>query len=227
MASRRSDPLPPPLPPEERTVGQLIAESLRLYGRRLWVSLALGIGPAAAAVGGAALPREERVLFLVSAGAVLATASYVGGAILATGASPPRRSLLIAFAIGLLVIVPVPFLLNLVPLLSWLVAAAWLAAFGLGVPAALVERLGFVGSMQRGFDLARADYLHALGSVAALAIVAFVTASALFFALLGFGETAAGISAFVALLVISPVLFLGAGLLYVDQAARLDARKAA
>ena len=37
--------LPPPLPPETRTVGQLVAESLRLYGARFWPSLALGIGP--------------------------------------------------------------------------------------------------------------------------------------------------------------------------------------
>ena len=31
--------LPPPLPPETRTVGQLVAESIRLYGARFWPSL--------------------------------------------------------------------------------------------------------------------------------------------------------------------------------------------
>ena len=35
--------LPPPLPPETRTVGQLVAETLKLYGDNLWRSLALGI----------------------------------------------------------------------------------------------------------------------------------------------------------------------------------------
>jgi hypothetical protein len=34
--SRDGGPLPPPLPPETRTVGQLVAESLRLYGRHFW-----------------------------------------------------------------------------------------------------------------------------------------------------------------------------------------------
>src|SRR5919204_450085 len=38
--------LPPPLPPETRTVGQVVAEAIRLYGARFWPSLALGIGPA-------------------------------------------------------------------------------------------------------------------------------------------------------------------------------------
>ena len=34
------DQLPPPLPPETRTVGQLVAESVRLYGDNFWPSLA-------------------------------------------------------------------------------------------------------------------------------------------------------------------------------------------
>ena len=38
--------LPPPLPPETRTVGQVVAETIRLYGNRFWPSLALGISPA-------------------------------------------------------------------------------------------------------------------------------------------------------------------------------------
>ena len=36
-------PLPPPLPPGERTVGQLVAESIRLYGQRFWAALLLGL----------------------------------------------------------------------------------------------------------------------------------------------------------------------------------------
>ena len=39
----RKKPLPPPLPPETRTVGQLVAETLKLYGDHLWTSLALGV----------------------------------------------------------------------------------------------------------------------------------------------------------------------------------------
>ena len=35
-------PTPPPLPSERRTVGQLVAETLRLYGRNVWFAVALG-----------------------------------------------------------------------------------------------------------------------------------------------------------------------------------------
>ena len=38
--------LPPPLPPETRTVGQLVAETLKLYGRHVWLALAIGLAPA-------------------------------------------------------------------------------------------------------------------------------------------------------------------------------------
>ena len=58
------------------------------------------------------------------------------------------------------------------------------------------------------------------------AIVALVTASALFFALLAFGENAAGIAAFLSLLIIWPVFFLGMSLLYFDQEARHAAQAA-
>ena len=40
--------LPPPLPPETRTVGQVVAEAIRLYGRRYRIALPLGLPLAAA-----------------------------------------------------------------------------------------------------------------------------------------------------------------------------------
>ena len=35
--------LPPPLPPERRTVGQLVAESIRAYQHSFWRCLPLGL----------------------------------------------------------------------------------------------------------------------------------------------------------------------------------------
>ena len=35
--------LPPPLPPETRTVGQLVAETIRAYGNSFWRVLPLGL----------------------------------------------------------------------------------------------------------------------------------------------------------------------------------------
>src|SRR5205814_1914712 len=64
-------------------------------------------------------------------------------------------------------------------------AVAWLALVGLAVPAAFIERLGYRAAIRRGFELARADYIHAAGSLATLVIVAFLTSTVLFFLLRG------------------------------------------
>ena len=42
--SGRERPLPPPLPPAQRTVGQLVAESIKLYGAHFVRALPLGVG---------------------------------------------------------------------------------------------------------------------------------------------------------------------------------------
>jgi hypothetical protein len=89
------------------------------------------------------------------------------------------------------------------------------------VPAAVAEGGGIVASLKRGLELGRADFVHALGSLAALAIIVFLTRAMLFILLRGFGESTERAAAFLADLVVSPLLFLGAGLLYVDQAARV------
>ena len=43
----RPQPLPPPLPPEERSVGQLVAETIRFYQHHFFQTLALGLSVAA------------------------------------------------------------------------------------------------------------------------------------------------------------------------------------
>jgi hypothetical protein len=211
-------PLPPPLPPEERTVGQLVAESIRLYGRRFLPSLALGIGPAALN----ALVRvvDEATLVLVpTVGGVVLAACFVGACLIAgeeRGGSLPA-----ALAAGALVFVPFPFLAAIF-LLPGLV---WLAFVGLVVPVLVYERIGFRAAFLRATRLARADFVHALGSLAALAIVVFLTQSVLFFLLRGTGDQTQDIASFLASLVVSPLLFLGAALLYFDQAARENAKR--
>lgn len=209
--------LPPPLPPETRTVGQLIAEAIRLYGRRFWPSLALGIGPAVTGIALAALPGWADFVFLLTGGALLMTGSYVGATLIAGEARGDRRAVATALTVGTLVFVPFPFLVSLL----FLPGVAWLALVGLAVPVAVLERIGFRASLRRATELARADYVHALGSLSALAIVAFLTSTVLFFLLRGQGEATLQAAAFLAILVISPLLFLGAALLYFDQAARV------
>ena len=217
-AARRE--LPPPLPPETRTVGQLVAEAIRFYGNRFWGSLVLGIPPALLVIAGAPLARRDRLLVVLILGPVLITVSYVRGCVLLL---PERRgSLAVAFAAGLLVFAPVPVLLAVSALLV-LPALGWLALVGLVVPVVLAENLAFRASFRRAVELARADYVHALGGLATLGIVAFLSQAVLFFLLRGAGEAAVAVAAFLANLVVSPILFLGAAMLYFDQTARREA----
>jgi hypothetical protein len=215
--ARERPPLPPPLPPETRTVGQLVAETLRLYGRRFWPSLSLGVGPAILGFVAIQLGREGALVFVPLAGAFVLTASYVGATLLASDATPARSSLLVALVAGALVFVPVPFLASVFVLPSLI----WLALVGLVVPVAVIEGRPLRGSFARAVALARADYVHALGSLATLTLTVFLTRVALFFLLRGFGDATALAAGFLSDLVLSPILFLGSALLYFDQAARV------
>jgi hypothetical protein len=166
------------------------------------------------------LPRllDEEVMlfrFLPLLGAVLLSAAYV--AAVALVADRPVR-LGPAFAAGLVVFLPFQFLLVLLVL----PALAWLAAVGLAVPVLALEQRRFLDGFRRAFALARADVVHALGTLAALAIVVFVATAMMTFVLRDFGDQAVTAASFIAWAIVSPVFFLGAALLYYDQAARLD-----
>src|SRR5437016_6030802 len=179
--------------------------------------------PAMLVVAGAPLPQRCRLLLVVTAGTLLITASYVRACALVLGEF--RGSSSAAFAAGVLVFAPVP-VLTAVSILLVLPALAWLALLGLVVPVLLVEGPGFRMSIRRAVELARADYVHALGGLATLVIVVFLSQAVLFFLLRGAGEAAVAVAGFLANLVISPILFLGAALLYEDQAARAKAGSA-
>ncbi|MDQ3066503.1 MAG: hypothetical protein M3R12_05040 [Actinomycetota bacterium] len=215
--SRSNEPLPPPLPPETRTVGQLIAETLKLYGRNVPLALAIGLAPAALDLAATGLTRLQALVLVPLVGGPILTLAFIAASVAATDATPSRRALLTAFLVGIVIFVPFPFLAS-VFILPGLV---WLAFIGLSVPAAVTEGIGFRASFSRGLQLGRADFVHALGGLAALAIIVFMTRAMLFILLQGFGESTARAASFLADLVVSPLLFLGAGLLYVDQAARV------
>jgi hypothetical protein len=210
--------LPPPLPPAERTVGQLVAESLRLYGRRFWPSLALGVPPAILNLLARVLEDTLLLVVVPVVGGLLLSLSYVGAVALAS-----ERPVAVARAVagGVLVFLPFPFFTAFF-ILPGLV---WLAAFGLVVPVLALEEIGFWTAFLRAYKLARADFVHALGSLATLAILVFLTQSTLFFLLRGSGDQTLDIASFAAALVVSPLLFLGSALLYFDQAAREDLRR--
>lgn len=209
----RSRELPPPLPPAERTIGQLVGEAMRAYGNRFWTSLAIGV------------PVAVVVLLLVVSGFAVAVpalvflfpASYVLACAVVTGERLRSRAALVAYGTGILVFVPVPFL----AVVFIFPAAVWFSLVGLAVPAALVEGLAVPAAFVRGFRLARADIVHVLGGVATLIILALLAQAALSFVLWEFADNTRTVAAILAWVVVSPVVFLGAALLYADQEARL------
>jgi hypothetical protein len=207
---RRTHQLPPPLPPGRRTIGQLVAETIRFYGRHFWRSLLLGLGPAVVTVAGYYTGFHPWLIAVVAGWVLLASASYVGACVLVAGTRPPRRTLLIAFLAACLSSLPI------------LAGFLWLAPIGLVVPVIVNEGLPLGKAFRRGFDLAKADYLHALGSLATLLLVVSLTQVLLTALLHGGSKQSVHISAFLASLLLQPIIFLGAAMLYEDQAARVE-----
>ena len=105
----------------------------------------------------------------------------------------------------------------------YFVALAWFALFGLAVPSVLVEDRSLGAALRRSIELARADFVHAFGTVAALAIVVIVSIFSLSLAIAAFGSQGdRRLQRSLAVLVLSPLFFLGSALLYPDQKARLE-----
>ena len=211
--------LPPPLPPETRTVGQLVAETIRLYGAHFWRVLPLGLPLAAIDQFASGRPLRTQIE-LIWAGAPFLTAAYVAASALAGRVRPTARSATVALVTGLIVFLPAAALKGRFELLS----VAWLALFGLVVPVAVIERTGFRETFLRARSLATADYVHALGSLATLTIVFFLSQLLLSQLLQSQGDNAQRVAVFAGDVVVSPLLLLGAALLYFDQAARRAAR---
>jgi hypothetical protein len=175
----------------------------------------------AAAILDQVLSGYDRAVWLpamLTVGTVLLTAAYVRAGTIVLDVHPPRRQLARAFAAGAVAFLPFPFLL----LGFILPGIAWLALVGLCVPVVLVEDAPYKDSFRRAVALAKADYVHALGSLATLVIVYFLTRTVLVLLLQGQGDQTERIALFFGDLVISPLLFVGASLLYVDQKARLE-----
>ena len=208
--------LPAALPPGERTVGQLVAETIRAYGAKFWRALPLGLPFAVATQIGLGHSVNLQTLALVALAPLIALAFVVACRLVVGGRVTPT-----SYVVALLVFLPVPFLARAYVL----PALAWLALFGLGVPAAMTEGLGFREALARGRRLAGADYVHALGSLCALTVVVVLSELTLIALLRTQGDNGARAAHLLADLVLTPLLYLGGALLYVDQAARVGSRR--
>jgi hypothetical protein len=207
---------PAPLPPNERTVGQLVAESIRAYGDRFWKLLPLGIPLALSTQLSLGRSANVQTVILLAFGPLVAAAFVWACRVL-----HQARPTVTAYVLAVLIFAPVPILARLIVL----PAVAWLALFGLAVPAAMIEHLGFRAALERGRRLATADYVHALGALAALVIVVGVSDLTLIALLRSQGENGQRVAHALADLVLSPLLYIGGALVYVDQAARVGSRR--
>lgn len=204
---------PAALPPAERTVGQVVAEAIRAYGDHFWQVIPLGF--VVVGVDLASLHRSLGVQTLILwAFAPLFAAAYVRAATVVR----EQPWTWPAFWTALVVFLPFPVLLRLYVLPG----VVWFGLLGLAVPAAVAERLGMRDALRRGWQLARADLVHAVAGLVTLGLVYFVSRYALLVLIHGFGGQGQTAAAVIADLVLAPLVFVGAVLLYEDQAARVE-----
>jgi hypothetical protein len=203
---------PAALPPAERTVGQLVAESIRFYGDHFWAVLALGLPFVLLDF----LSWQQAWWKQVVVGWIvgpLICAAYVRAAMLVTGSFWSWR----AYALALLVYVPYPVLgVYILP------AVVYFALVGLSVPAAVAEGLGVRAGLRRGVALGRADVVHAIGGLATIVLVVGVSRLALEVLLNTQGGQARELAVALADFVLSPLFYVGGALLYLDQKARVE-----
>lgn len=212
------EPPPPPLPPHLRTVGQVVGETVKFYRANMIASLSLGVGPALTGIGLALLDGWAQYVYFALVGGLLMTACFIGGTILVRDLDIDWRRIGVAGLVGVAVFAPAPILINI-----WLLpGVVWLALVGLAVPAILVERLSAKDGLIRSVRLAFADFRHAVGTLITLILLSFLFSWVLYFLLRNQGDAVRDVSAFVTLLLISPLLIIGSVLLHEDQAARIE-----
>jgi hypothetical protein len=208
-------PTPPPLPPERRTVGQLVAETIHAYGERFWRSLALGVPIAVEHQLAIGRSLEARVLLLAAFAPVFALTAAAATALVRRETLTPH-ALGSALAAGTVVFLPAAFFF------PWFLFAsvAWLALVGLAVPVVVAEQRGPWQAIVRATRLARADYVHAAGSLATLVLIFGLVRVLLVQLLHAQADNTLRAAALLGDLLLSPLLFLGAAMLYYDQEAR-------
>jgi len=210
------------------SLGELLAETVRLYGERFWAALALGVVYTAAVAGAAVV--HEALYYLVAA--FMVAAAYAGAARLAAGDSFAEAWAQVAVRLPIILVlalvVGLPFVLAASYLVFLLVAAAWIGLTGFAVPVAMLERehenTGFAAriayAFERAVTLARTELLHAAGVAAALVLLNYLLAVVLGGALAGYGENSKTIAGLLAQLVLAPFFFFGLSILYFEQKAR-------
>jgi hypothetical protein len=216
-------------PPERPLpLGELLAETVRIYGERPLAALGLGAVEAGAFLFARALPDLLGVVLL----AVAFTATFGAAARLvsgdAFGEAWAQVGVRLPVLLVLTVVVAVPFAIAVGYLFLLLLAVLWIALAGFSIPVAMLERDATATSvfdriafaLYRSLRLARAEYLHAAGVAAALVILYLLLGNLIGAALVGFADNGRLVAGALVQLVLAPLFFLGLSVLYYEQRAR-------
>jgi hypothetical protein len=217
--ARAKEQRPPALPPERQTVGQLVAETLRLYGSRFLVALPLGLPVAVADQVALGQAVEGRVVVLVVASPFF-TVAYAAACTLVLQVRLGATTWGAALFAGTIAFLPAAIFFPWFALVSIL----WLALVGHVVPVMAKEGVGVRRAFARAVALGRADYVHSAGGLATLVLVFGLTRIALGGVLRSQADNTIRVSVFLADTVLAPILFLGGALLYLNLAARVGSR---
>jgi hypothetical protein len=209
-------------------LGELLSETIRIYTQRPWAAIGLGL-----VVGGADLLGELTPdLMDVLVTALALTAAFAAASRIVFGdsfgeawaqvavRSPVLLVLTFIVTVPALIAIPIYFLL--------IIGALWVALMSFSIPVAMLERDPEVTnvfdriaySLLRSIRLARAEYLHALGVIAALIMLYLVAAFALGVALIGFADNGMLAAAALVRVVLVPFVVIGLSVLYFEQRAR-------
>jgi hypothetical protein len=213
-------------------LGEVLAETVQIYRRRLWAALGLG----ALYTGILAAASLVHPAFYYAVASLMVVATYGAATRLVSGDSFREAWAQVAVRLPplavLALVVGLPFVLASTYLLLLILAALWLGLTGFAVPVAVTERdeerrtwLQTVAyALERTVVLAKAEYLHAAGVAAALLLINFLVAVLLGGALVGFADNSRLIASALAQLVLAPFFFLGLGVLYFEQRTRVAER---
>ena len=210
-------------------LGELFAETVRIYGERVWSAFGLGAVVAGAFVAGIFLHPVAGVAVI----SLVITATWAAATRVVAGDTFGEAWAQVAVRAPVLVVLTVvaivPFALAVSQLVLIVFGVAWLALVGFSIPVAVMERddeadrgllsrLGFV--LRRALVLARTEYFHAAGVIAALVMVYVLLGIVLVGTLRGFAENGDVVAVALAQVVLGPFFFLGLAVLYFEQRSR-------
>ena len=209
-------------------LGEILAETVRLYGERFAAALGLGLPIAGVFLVTLVTPALLNIALL----ALAFTATYAAAARVAAGdglfEAWAQAGLRLPTLLVLSIVVAVPFALGVSQLYLLIPSVAWLAFTGFSIPVAVLEtdpsakswfdRLSF--TLYRSTSLVRVESLHVVGVIAAFVIVEIVLGIPLAAGLAGFGDNGREIAIALTQAILAPLFFLGLSVLYFEQNAR-------